>query len=50
MSLPLLLDAFERTPAADISAATRLRVVERETFGDDLMTVYALRELPCSPD
>jgi len=44
------LRPFERTPAADISAATRLRVVERETFGDDLMTVYALRELPCSPD
>jgi len=52
---PVLLGAgalrpFERAPAAEISAASRLRVVEREVLGDDLMTVYALREPPCSPD
>jgi len=25
------------------------RVVEQRRFGDDVMTVYALREVPCSP-
>jgi diaminohydroxyphosphoribosylaminopyrimidine deaminase/5-amino-6-(5-phosphoribosylamino)uracil reductase len=27
----------------------RYRVVEQRRFGDDTMTVYALREVPCSP-
>jgi diaminohydroxyphosphoribosylaminopyrimidine deaminase / 5-amino-6-(5-phosphoribosylamino)uracil reductase len=52
---PIVLGAgalrpFEHAPATDISAASRLRVVERRTLVDDTMTVYAMRELPCSPD
>ncbi len=35
------LPAFRGAPALD-----RIRIVERHAFGDDLMTVYALRELP----
>ena len=35
------LPAFRDAPATD-----RLRIIERHLFGDDLMTVYALRELP----
>lgn len=38
--------AFSRVPPHPVSDAPRLRVVERRTFGDDLMTVYAL---PASP-
>ena len=52
---PVILGAgalrpFDRVPATDLTAASALRVVERRPFGDDLMTVYAMRELPCSPD
>ncbi|HUO52202.1 MAG TPA: bifunctional diaminohydroxyphosphoribosylaminopyrimidine deaminase/5-amino-6-(5-phosphoribosylamino)uracil reductase RibD [Gemmatimonadaceae bacterium] len=52
---PVLLGAgalrpFDGLPAADIAGAPALRVVERKAFGGDLMTVYALQELPCSPD
>ncbi|MBI1808845.1 MAG: bifunctional diaminohydroxyphosphoribosylaminopyrimidine deaminase/5-amino-6-(5-phosphoribosylamino)uracil reductase RibD [Gemmatimonadetes bacterium] len=38
---PGALPAFAGAPPAE-----RFRVVERREFGDDLMTVYALRELP----
>ncbi len=44
------LRPFDRLPATGVDAAIPLRVVEREALGNDLMTVYALRELPCSPD
>ena len=52
---PVILGAgalrpFDRTPAANVAAVKPLRVVERKAFGDDLMTVYAMQELPCSPD
>ena len=36
------LNAFAHTPAAVVSAAPRWRVVERRTFGEDVMTTYAL--------
>ena len=38
------LSAFQGAPAVAAEGAPRLRVVERRAFGDDLMTVYALRE------
>lgn len=38
------LGAFSGAPAVAADGAPRLRVVERRTFGDDLMTVFALRE------
>jgi len=46
------LNAFGASPAVRLQAAARLPVVQREALGDDLMTVYALRQLqkPCSPD
>jgi hypothetical protein len=34
----------------DIERSEPLRVVARKAFGGDLMTVYAMQELPCSPD
>jgi diaminohydroxyphosphoribosylaminopyrimidine deaminase/5-amino-6-(5-phosphoribosylamino)uracil reductase len=53
---PLMLGAgavgaFSRVPPSAASQVGRLRVVERRTFGDDAMTVYAFptSEL-CSPD
>ena len=36
------LNAFLLAPAQRAEAATRMRVVERTPFGDDLMTIYAL--------
>ena len=52
---PVILGAgalrpFDRMPAGPIAETKPLRVIERKAFGDDLMTVYALQELPCSPD
>ncbi|HET7456332.1 MAG TPA: bifunctional diaminohydroxyphosphoribosylaminopyrimidine deaminase/5-amino-6-(5-phosphoribosylamino)uracil reductase RibD [Gemmatimonadaceae bacterium] len=46
------LGAFSRLPTrAGAAAAPRLRVVERQAFGNDLMTVYALPGSDlCSPD
>ena len=38
------LSAFQGAPAVAAEGAPRLRVVGRRAFGDDLMTVYALRE------
>lgn len=38
--------AFGSAPARRIGEATRLPVLARRAFGDDLMTVYALREVP----
>lgn len=37
------LNAFHLAPAQRAEAAPRLAVVRRETFGDDLLTVYAAR-------
>ncbi len=39
------LPAFGFAPPAAVLGARRLPVVERQTFGDDLMTVYALSDL-----
>ncbi len=39
------LPAFGAAPATTAEAAARLRVVRRRSFGDDLMTEYALTEL-----
>jgi diaminohydroxyphosphoribosylaminopyrimidine deaminase/5-amino-6-(5-phosphoribosylamino)uracil reductase len=38
------LPAFGFAPPAGVPGARRLPVVERQTFGDDLMTVYALSD------
>jgi len=42
------LGAFAAVPAFDIGSAPRLPVLERRALGDDLMTVYALRDVPFS--
>jgi diaminohydroxyphosphoribosylaminopyrimidine deaminase/5-amino-6-(5-phosphoribosylamino)uracil reductase len=52
---PVILGAgalrpFDKVPATDIAGARALRIVARKEFGGDLMTVYAMQELPCSPD
>jgi diaminohydroxyphosphoribosylaminopyrimidine deaminase/5-amino-6-(5-phosphoribosylamino)uracil reductase len=52
---PLLLGAGARggltaAPTRIVGDAQRLDVIERRTLGDDLMTIYALHPLPCSPD
>lgn len=36
------LNGFGGVPPAEVSTAARYRVVRRQTFGDDLMTIYAL--------
>jgi diaminohydroxyphosphoribosylaminopyrimidine deaminase/5-amino-6-(5-phosphoribosylamino)uracil reductase len=36
------LNAFLLAPAQRAEQATRLRIVQRHAFGDDLMTIYAL--------
>jgi diaminohydroxyphosphoribosylaminopyrimidine deaminase/5-amino-6-(5-phosphoribosylamino)uracil reductase len=45
------LRAFASAPEDFETALSegRYRVVEQRRFGDDTMTVYALREVPCSP-
>jgi diaminohydroxyphosphoribosylaminopyrimidine deaminase/5-amino-6-(5-phosphoribosylamino)uracil reductase len=47
---PGALRAFAFAPAGFEVSLERSRVVETRPFGDDRMTVYALREVPCSPD
>ena len=44
------LGAFDFAPADFLDALTGARVIRREQFGADRMTVYALHEVPCSPD
>jgi diaminohydroxyphosphoribosylaminopyrimidine deaminase/5-amino-6-(5-phosphoribosylamino)uracil reductase len=42
--------AFAHAPAGfEASLGDRYRLVEERLFGDDTMSVYALREVPCSP-
>ncbi len=43
------LGAFAGAPPADLAGVDRWRVLERRRLGEDLMTVYALREAACSP-
>jgi diaminohydroxyphosphoribosylaminopyrimidine deaminase/5-amino-6-(5-phosphoribosylamino)uracil reductase len=42
--------AFEFAPLGFEASLERYPVVERRKFGDDVMTIYALRDVPCSPD
>jgi diaminohydroxyphosphoribosylaminopyrimidine deaminase/5-amino-6-(5-phosphoribosylamino)uracil reductase len=42
--------AFSEAPPEFEATLDRLTVVERRGFGDDEMTIYALRDVPCSPD
>jgi diaminohydroxyphosphoribosylaminopyrimidine deaminase/5-amino-6-(5-phosphoribosylamino)uracil reductase len=42
--------AFAFAPQGFEASLQSLRVVERRKFGDDVMTTYALRDVPCSPD
>ncbi|HSQ32614.1 MAG TPA: bifunctional diaminohydroxyphosphoribosylaminopyrimidine deaminase/5-amino-6-(5-phosphoribosylamino)uracil reductase RibD [Gemmatimonadaceae bacterium] len=44
------LAAFDFAPPGLAGALASTRVVEERSFGPDRMTVYALHEVPCSPD
>jgi diaminohydroxyphosphoribosylaminopyrimidine deaminase / 5-amino-6-(5-phosphoribosylamino)uracil reductase len=44
------LRAFDHAPPASVAAVDRWRVMERRRLGEDLMTVYALQEIACSPE
>lgn len=47
---PGALAAFGSAPANFAASLERVRVVGRRAFGDDVMTTYALHDIPCSPD
>jgi diaminohydroxyphosphoribosylaminopyrimidine deaminase/5-amino-6-(5-phosphoribosylamino)uracil reductase len=42
--------AFADAPPDFEASLARLAVVDRRQFGEDQMTTYALRDVPCSPD
>ncbi|HVX38730.1 MAG TPA: bifunctional diaminohydroxyphosphoribosylaminopyrimidine deaminase/5-amino-6-(5-phosphoribosylamino)uracil reductase RibD [Gemmatimonadaceae bacterium] len=42
--------AFAYAPPGFEASISTLRVVDDRRFGEDAMTVYALHEVPCSPD
>jgi len=42
--------AFGSAPLGFEASLAERRVVDQRRFGDDLMTIYALRDIPCSPD
>jgi diaminohydroxyphosphoribosylaminopyrimidine deaminase/5-amino-6-(5-phosphoribosylamino)uracil reductase len=42
--------AFADAPAGFEASLERCPIVERRRVGDDEMTTYALRDVPCSPD
>jgi len=44
------LKAFAYAPAGFEASLRDTRVVEQRRFGDDVMTTYALQDVPCSPD
>jgi diaminohydroxyphosphoribosylaminopyrimidine deaminase/5-amino-6-(5-phosphoribosylamino)uracil reductase len=44
------LPAFEFSPKGFEPRLGHFPVLERRAFGDDLMTVYALQPVACSPD
>jgi diaminohydroxyphosphoribosylaminopyrimidine deaminase/5-amino-6-(5-phosphoribosylamino)uracil reductase len=44
------LGAFAHSPAGFARSLERRPIVERRAIGDDTMTIYALQEIPCSPD
>ena len=41
--------AFEFAPPGFGASLANCRIVEQRRFGDDVMTTYALRDVPCSP-
>jgi diaminohydroxyphosphoribosylaminopyrimidine deaminase/5-amino-6-(5-phosphoribosylamino)uracil reductase len=43
------LGAFAHAPGVTLADVARLPVLDERSFGDDTMTVYALRPPPCSP-
>ena len=44
------LGAFEQAPPGFATALERRPIIERRSLGDNIMTTYALHEIPCSPD
>jgi len=44
------LGAFANAPAGFGRSLEQHPIVERRAIADDIMTTYALREIPCSPD
>ena len=44
------LQAFAFAPASAELLLAESRVVERRQIGEDVMTIYSLKEVPCSPD
>ena len=42
--------AFAFAPREFESTLGNRRIVERRQIGDDVMTTYALQDVPCSPD
>jgi riboflavin biosynthesis pyrimidine reductase len=44
------LGAFSFAPPGFRASLAAHRVVERRRFDEDVMTTYALTEIPCSPD
>jgi diaminohydroxyphosphoribosylaminopyrimidine deaminase/5-amino-6-(5-phosphoribosylamino)uracil reductase len=44
------LGAFADAPAGFAEGLARRPIVEHRVIGDDTMTIYALHEIPCSPD
>ncbi len=47
---PSRLGAFDFAPPAFETGLSKLPIVTRRGIGDDELTIYALREVPCSPD
>jgi diaminohydroxyphosphoribosylaminopyrimidine deaminase/5-amino-6-(5-phosphoribosylamino)uracil reductase len=47
---PNRLGAFDFVPRGFEESLSTLRVVGRRAFGEDELTIYALREVPCLPD
>jgi diaminohydroxyphosphoribosylaminopyrimidine deaminase / 5-amino-6-(5-phosphoribosylamino)uracil reductase len=43
------LQGFAHAPAGSADWVETLPIVDRRTFGEDTLTMYAVREVPCSP-
>ena len=43
------LGAFDFAPTGFADSLARTRIVDQRSFGDDIMTIYALQEVSCSP-
>jgi diaminohydroxyphosphoribosylaminopyrimidine deaminase / 5-amino-6-(5-phosphoribosylamino)uracil reductase len=44
------LSAFGNAPPDFVASLRDSRIVDERSFGDDTMTIYALKDVPCSPD